>query len=207
MSGPSRPAGSEPYIVAMANQADRANRPTKYIVVGVLLILACLVYMLFGVRTFLEGDGRLGRQTREQNTVERLLAEIEQLNNRNPDLLRLYPPGELLMPTYLRQAATKAFADNPDTDTEPDFFTVPDVDQEPLETTRGLLNNNTVQVRVSGARQFPLEDIFLFIQTALEDDPSGLMFLSDISIRPSSQGWQLTSLEFRRYSFNRNRRR
>jgi len=188
MSAPSRPAGSEPYIVGMANQADRANRPTKYFVIASVLILASLVYLLMGINTFLEGNGRLERLAAEQNTAERLLKDIERLNNRNPDLLRLYPPGEIRMPNYLRDAATKAFADNPETDTEPGFFNVGDV-----------------SVSVGGSRQLPIKDILLFIQTALEDDPSDLMFLSELSLRPTPQGWQVIALEFRRYSFNRNR--
>ena len=205
MSAPSRPAGSEPYIVGMANQADRANRPTKYFVVASVLILASLVYLLMGINAFLEGNGRLERLAAEQNTAERLLKDIERLDNRNPDLLRLYPPGEIRMPNYLRDAATKAFADNPETETEPGFFNVGDVSTEPLETTRGLLNNNTIRVSVGGSRQLPIKDILLFIQTALEDDPSDLMFLSELSLRPTPQGWQVIALEFRRYSFNRNR--
>lgn len=205
MSAPSRPAGSEPYIVGMANQADRANRPTKYFVIASVLILASLIYLLTGINTFLEGNGRLERLTAEQNTTERLLKDIEQLKNRNPDLVKLYPPGEAFMPNHLRDAAAKAFADNPETETEPGFFSVGDVRTEPLETTRGLLNNNTIRVSVSGTRQFPIRDILLFIQTALEDDPSGLMFLSELSLRPTPQGWQVIALEFRRYGFNRNR--
>lgn len=205
MSAPNRPAGSEPYIVAMANQADRANRPTKYFVVAAILILASLVYLLTGINAFLEGNGRLERLSAEQNTTKRLLADIERLNNRNPDLLRLYPPGEILIPNYLRQAATNAFQDNPETDTEPRYFRVGDVTTEPLETTRGRLNNNTIRVSIGEVQQLPIEDILLFIDTALESDPSGLMFLSGLSLRAVPQGWQVLELEFRRYSFNRNR--
>jgi len=205
MNVPHRPAGSEPYIVAMANQADRANRPTKFIVVAIVLILASLVYLLLGINSFVEGNGRLERLTREQSTAERLIEDINRLNNRNPDLLRLYPPGESLVPNNLREAAKKAFANNPNTETTPEFFSVGDVTTEPLETTRGRLNNNTIRVSIGQARQIPIEDILLFIQTALEDDPSGLMFLSDLHIRPTPRGWQVISLEFRRYSFNRNR--
>lgn len=205
MNAPHRPAGSEPYIVAMANQADRANRPTKYLVIALVLIFASIVYMLFGVQAYAEGNGRLERLSRDQRSAERLLEDIERLNNRNPDLLRLYPPGEMRMPNYLREAAEKAFKNNPDTETTPDFFSVGDVTSEPLETTRGLLNNNTIRVSIGQARQIPIEDILLFIQTALEDDPSGLMFLSDLHLRPTPRGWQVISLEFRRYSYNRNR--
>jgi hypothetical protein len=205
MNTPHRPAGSEPYIVAMANQADRANRPTKFIVVAVVLIFASLVCPLFCVSSYAEGNGRLERLSRDQRSAERLLEDIERLNNRNPNLLRLYPPGEILMPNNLREAARKAFEDNPDTETTPDFFSVGDVTTEPLETTRGRLNNNTIRVSIGQARQIPIEDILLFIQTALEDDPSGLMFLSDLHLRPTPRGWQVLALEFRRYSFNRNR--
>ncbi len=205
MNAPHRPAGSEPYIVAMANQADRSNRPTKFIVVASALILASLVYLLLGINAYAEGNGRLDRLIREQRSAEGLLENIERLNNRNPDLLRLYPPGEIRIPFYLREAAAKAFDNNPDTETRPDYFNVGDVTSTPLETTRGRLNSNTIRVSIGQAQQIPIDDILLFIQTALEDDPSGLMFLSDLHIRPTPRGWQVISLEFRRYSFNRNR--
>lgn len=204
MSTPSRPAGSEPYIVAMANQADRANRPTRFIVFGVLLILACCIYMLFGVKAFVESNARLERQLGERLSTEQQLQKIEELRGRSPDLETLYPAGALLMPNHLSAAARSAFANNPDTETEPGFFTISsDVDQKPLETSRGLLNNNTVTVSVAGARQIPIEDILLFIQTALEEDPSEIMFLSEIELRPVPQGWQARTIEFRRYSYNR----
>ncbi len=205
MSTPSRPAGSEPYIVAMANQADRSNRPVRFIVIGCVIVLACLVYMLFGVRDYLAGASRLQSQIVLRASTERSLKQIEQLENRNPDLLRLYPPGELNMPNYLREAATEAFGGNPEGKTQPDFFSVGDVERRPLESTRGQLNNSTVRVTVSGARALPIEDILTFVETAFEKDPSGLMFLSEFDLRPTPQGWQVRSLEFRRYSFNRNR--
>ena len=88
---------------------------------------------------------------------------------------------------------------------QPDFFSVGDVERRPLESTRGQLNNSTVRVTVSGARALPIEDILTFVETAFEKDPSGLMFLSEFDLRPTPQGWQVRSLEFRRYSFNRNR--
>ena len=204
MSTPSRPAGSEPYIVAMANQADRANRPTRFIVIGCVIVLGCLVYMLFGVKEFVDGNSRLQRQITERATTEKSLEQIERLENRNPDLQRLYPPGEALMPNYLRAAATKAFGGNEEGETQPSDFSVADVQRRPLESTRGQLNNSTVRVTVSGARQLPIEDSLTFIETAFEEDPSGLMFLSEFDLRPTPRGWQVRSLEFRRYSFNRD---
>jgi hypothetical protein len=202
MSTANRPAGSEPYIIAMANQADRANRPTKFIFVASLLILAGLMYMLFGVRSFIDGSAHLRRQYTEQANAERQLAEIDRLNNRNPDLVRLYPPGELLMPNHLREAARTAFADNTETDTRPTDFTAGDVRTERLESSPNL-NRNLVRVSLSRTGQFSLEDIFLFIETALRDDPSNMMFLSELDMRPTPRGWSVTSLEFRRYSFRR----
>lgn len=205
MSTPSRPAGSEPYIVAMANSADRANRPVRFIVIACLIVLGGLVYMLFGVKDFVDGNSRLERQIAQRASTERSLEQIEQLQNRNPDLVRLYPPGELFMPNHLRRAAEVAFADNPEDATQPEDFTVGDVEQKPLETSRGQLNNNTVRVQIRGATQIPIEDILLFIETALREDPSEIMFLSEIDLRPTPRGWQANSIEFRRYSFNRNR--
>lgn len=204
MSASPKPAGSEPYIVVMANQADRANRPTIFILLACVIIFAGIVYALFGIRSYVEGNAALQRQLTEQIGVNRRLSEIDRLNERNPDLLRLYPPGELLMPIHLRNAANTAFSDNESSDTLPSDFTVREVTTRPLESSPSL-NVNTVQVTIAGAKQLPLEDIFLFIETALRDEPSGMMFLREIHLSPTPRGWSVTSIEFQRYSFNRNR--
>ncbi len=130
--------------------------------------------------------------------------QIETLRNSNPDLATLYPPADL-MPNPLRRARDIAFGGNDPDKTQPEDLTVPEVTQEPTETTRGLLNTAKVQITARGARNFPIEDILLYIQTALENDPSNLMFLSEIAVRTTPQGWRLEGLEFRRYNINRRR--
>jgi hypothetical protein len=198
MSTPSRPAGSEPYIVAMANQADRSNRPTSFVVIGAIIVLASLIYALFGIRQYVEGNERIRRQTIERNVATGLLEQIEALENRNPDLDALYPSAGL-MPNNLRRAIETAFAD-PERETDPAIFTVTEVSLKPTETTRGLLNTANVEVRATGRTALPIEDILHLVQTALREDPSSLMFLSELSIRTTPQGWVLEGLEFRRYS-------
>ncbi len=204
MSSPNRPAGSEPYIVAMANQADRSNRPTRVLVFAAAVIFGAIVYALFGLSAFAEGNTRIRSQTTQQQEIDRLVTQIETLRNSNPDLATLYPPADL-MPNPLRRARDIAFGGNDPDKTQPEDLTVPEVTQEPTETTRGLLNTAKVQITARGARNFPIEDILLYIQTALENDPSNLMFLSEIAVRTTPQGWRLEGLEFRRYNINRRR--
>lgn len=204
MSSPNRPAGSEPYIVAMANQADRSNRPTRVLVFAGVVIFGAIVYALFGLSAFAEGNARIRSQTTQQQEIDRLVTQIETLRNSNPDLATLYPPADL-MPNPLRRARDIAFGGNDPDKTQPEDLTVPEVTQEPTETTRGLLNTAKVQITARGAKNFPIEDILLYIQTALENDPSGLMFLSEIAVRTTPQGWRLEGLEFRRYNINRRR--
>ncbi|MFI4853542.1 MAG: hypothetical protein ACIAQF_01025 [Phycisphaerales bacterium JB065] len=202
MNSPNRPAGSEPYIVAMANQADRSNRPTRVLVIASAVILAAIVYALFGLGEFTEGNARIREQSLQRQSITNLIQEIKSLRDSNPDLAALYPPADLI-PNTLRQAKDIAFGGHPDDRAQPSDLIVSEVKQEPTETTQRLLNTAKVQISARGGKNFLIEDLLLYIDTAIKTDPKGLLFLSEFAVRTTERGWRLDGLEFRRYNIKR----
>jgi len=86
-----RSAQVEMQLVAMANAAERANRPVLALIVPSVLLIAALVFALAMILEFNGARARFRDNTAQAARIRDLIAAIDAKKSSTPDLAKLYP--------------------------------------------------------------------------------------------------------------------
>ena len=189
-----QPPGSEPIIVAMANAADRRNRPTAWVVVSVVLLIAGLIYGLSGWRTYTSGQQRLAVQYNQDGAANRLIRNITTRSESRPDLKERFGSGSF-MANHVQRAATRVW--NVVGDDLPQGVTIPGTPMERRLEGQSDLKQLNLECRLINQ---PLETIFQFIEEVLAAERLENAFVSRLVLQPATEGWTAT-IEFRQYAY------
>jgi hypothetical protein len=185
------PLGSDPAVVAMANQADRRNRPWLFVALGIAVTLAALVYLIAGSIRLSSGSTRLQTQRTEAANVESRLDRLARARAAMPDMSEY--GSATYMPQRLRSTAADVWGVTVErVATHVNIPTVPD--RVDLVNSEGLRRAATT-VTISGE---PLDRILAFIDQALAREGLESAFVSRLDLRPVPRGWN-ANIEFRQY--------
>lgn len=186
--------GADRSVAALANQADRANRPTTLVVIAGVILLAALIYLVIGLQTSIGARESLRAASNTQYNTARQLSEIEKAKTTGPDL-EIYSGSAALMPTALNKIASEVWGETSGGRTFIRIDASPD--KKPLNENPSLLRS-TVNCTISNQ---PIEQILEFLKATDTDERMAKAFVSRLRLTPTPQGWN-AEIEFRRYELN-----
>ncbi len=79
-------------LTAMANAADRGNRPTSFLIVAAIALLAGIVVLIATYNAFGGQRHVLDIQENKTRNIADLVAQLEALDTQKADLSQVYPP-------------------------------------------------------------------------------------------------------------------
>ncbi len=202
------PPGSDPQLIALANQAERANRPAALIAIVGGLVVVAMIALLVGIAGYADGRAMLVREEAAARLVQTRLDEIAAIKAAQPDAYELYKSGRF-MGKQLDDVAEEVW----ETD---DLSRIVPHDFPPDRTELGIGYPGIGRLKSEWRPQNqPLETIIEFIEAVLADDATrqeryprlaeerccpdlNLVFLGKLQLTPTAAGWSAV-IEFRRY--------
>jgi hypothetical protein len=188
------PLGTDPVLVASANQADRSKRPSLLVVLAVGVVVAALAFLASAAWGYNAGQDRFRAQAGQASQAWMLVGQIERLRAGLPSR-RVYTSATLT-PNKLRSAAAAAW-DIPAEEVD-DVVTIP---AAPTRRTGRVNDDFTIATTSVSFSQQPLDRVLAFVQRALERPNLSTAFVSSLELRPAAVGWT-GQVEFRQYEFN-----
>ena len=184
--------GAEPHMVALANQADAANRPRWIIAFGALVAITCAIIAGIGVTRLL--SARVGYNTAEAQLVqaEQFTTTIKRTRAEQPSLEDLYPPAGLMF-NHVEDTLQRVWGLDRNASYQ-SFATVQRLARDNLLTITSLGKANIECV----IRNQPLDKILAFVETTLAHEAMQNAFISTFELEPTANGWSAV-IEFRRY--------
>ena len=183
--------GAEPHMVALANQADAANRPRWIIAFAAFIAIACAAVAAAGTMRFVSARARYATAEAQLTQADALADQIISTRAAKPSLAELYPPPGLMY-VQVREALMQTWS--VDRDNFNSFATIQLLRQEQLSIPGLDKANVTCTIRNQ-----PLEKILAFIETTLGMESMRHAFVSTFELEPTAGGWN-AEIEFRRYA-------
>ncbi len=197
---PHPPLGTDPGLVATANQADRSKRPVVVVVIAALLLLAAVVYLASGFWTLNSAKDFRRTQLGQASQAWFVVQQIESARAKAPSA-EVYRSASLT-PDRLRRAAAEAWRLDTDAgDSVSDVVTIP---VQPNRTTAHQSPGIEIATTAVSFTGQPLENILRFIRLALQREGLATAFVSKVELRPAPIGWTGV-VEFRQYEYREGR--
>lgn len=193
-----RSAQTELQLQAMAAAADRANRPSEFILIPLVALLAAVLFTIFSVRTFLAERGNLAKAANDGTAV------VELINGIRAEEAKAIDPAKLFIQRqFFGSQILDCINGDPDSGIEALPFkepkpTVGDARSSAAPGAASGINRTEIQCTVNNE---PLDLIFRWIDQVLEH-PSlkGQVFISSLRLQPAAPGWSAT-VTFALYEF------
>lgn len=189
----------EIQLSAIAQAADRRNRPTIAIAIGVAFMLGALGYTIATLWNMNSQGSRLLAAERTGERVASRIADIQLERDSRPDYAAMFPE-KTRYPVSVVDEANRVWPDR--------TWTFGQIGQE--KPTRGVQlieNLNRTGVRLA-IRNEPLEPILELAERIVNgpEEQFGKSFIALLELRPvpSDDTW-LTTIEIDRYEFRRPR--
>ncbi|MCA9293522.1 MAG: hypothetical protein KDA20_06890 [Phycisphaerales bacterium] len=182
--------GVEPHMVALANQADAANRPRWIIAFALICAIGCAAVCAAGTMRLMGARSRYASTEAQLIQADALANQIIATRADKPSLSELYPPAGLM---YNQVQAALESTWQVDRTGFATFATIQPLKEESLSIPGLGKANVTCTIRNQ-----PLEKIMAFIETTLGKSSMRHAFVSTFELEPTSGGWN-AEIEFRRY--------
>ncbi len=190
--------GAEPHMVALANQADAANRPRWIIIFTAVLVILCTTVAAAGTMRFLRARSAYTRVEAQLTQASALTTQIITARTAKPSLATLYP-GAGLMYNHVVKACKQQWGLEGTASVPAAIATIDRV----KHTALSLPGLGKANVKCS-IRNQPLTTTLQFIETVLADEHMANAFISTFELEPTAGGWNAV-IEFRRYEVEEDR--
>lgn len=182
--------GAEPHMVALANQADAANRPRWIIAFTLVCAVVCGAVFAVGAMRLMAARASYAGAEAQLLQADALAQQIIATRADKPSRAELYPPAGLM---YNQVQGALESTWQVDRNGYSSFATIQPLQEDALSIP-GLGKAN-VSCTI---RNQPLEKITAFIEATLGLETMRHAFVSSFQLEPTSGGWN-AEIEFRRY--------
>ena len=189
MTGARWPTQLQAQLVATANGVDRGNRPTLFVVLPTIALVAALIVLLPIWARFNGARDTLVRTQRDWEAVRAMVEEIGSRRDSRPDLAVLFPMNQLFGDN-VEAAAKQVWSELP--------MTVGQPTKREFQATKTELKKFDV---VCSLRTVRLEQLTQWIDRVLASPHLQGVFVSNLELRPVPGGWTGTVV-FRRYQYD-----
>lgn len=166
-------------LTATANAADRANRPTRFVVFAVAVLVVAAVYLAASVRVFERAKETVANAQYEDLLIGQLLAQLTEIVGGGADIAALYPK-DFFVETKIIDSWKAAGIDF-----SPQPIVSDRVSQSVPQNPRVQRYDATCSVN-----QAPVEDVLRWMTAALEhEDLAGKLFVSQATFNPITPEW------------------
>lgn len=190
-----RSASIENQLAAMANSAERTNRPTSLIALGCVILVICIAFTAWSAGRFLSSRSRLRSEMDRRDRVEGILRTIAAKQPDLPDLESLYGREPLIfMAETINDVAKQVW------DVQANNTVLPvNVGSKNGPTkllTNEMLGLSRVDVRMVSPQ--PLEKILAFLEAVDKSEKLQRVNVSLIKLDPAPTGWN-AQIQFTAY--------
>jgi hypothetical protein len=193
-----RDGQTDAQLVALADAADRANRPRMLVIVLALLAGAALVLVVAQSFRFLGARSLLEQRLTEARTVERFAERTRELRDREIDLASLFPDN----PSMADQMQSLA---NEITEAPPGRRITVDVIRRNRAVFQGDPSLQSATVR-STFQSVTTEQLFEWMERVQRLEGLDGAFVTEFSINPVEPGRWRGQVEFRMFVYRENAR-
>ena len=184
------PAQIQSQLLGAANAADRANRPTVFVVLPGALLVVTLVVLLVVLTKFTGARADLRRQAADWASVQATLSQLLDQRSVRPDLAGMFPKNALF-DVNIENVAKQVWGP-----------TIPVTIGSP---TRGRFMFTETEVGkvdvVCTLRSVELDKLAQWIDQVLRMPSLRGVFLAKLELRPAQSGWN-GQVVFRRYEYD-----
>lgn len=193
--------GADPALVAMANQADRSNRPAIFIVIAAALLVATLAYLVASFISYQGASERLRIARAQTVNAMTTLQEIQRLRALAPSEDDF--PSTTLHVSRLRNVAAEVWDLDEDSAQIDQIISLPASPERRAiiggrrDALAGDFSRSMIPVTINGQ---PLDKILQFAEQALAHERLQVAFVSRLRLAPAPRGWNAV-IEFRQYEY------
>lgn len=183
----SKPRGGkvETQLRALANAADRSNKPTWMLLAGALVLAGGLLYAGMSYSNFRRARMRFDAEVGEAQKVGDLLREHAAIKARTPDLAKLYPSLSHFG-SNIENLARRAWSIG---ERQPvPGVTVSEPRSNPSQVNTQL-NMVTVDLQINDQ---PLDKVFQLLESIQGDPTLRPCYISLLVLNPATSGWTAT---------------
>jgi len=184
------PTQLQAQLVATANGVDRANRPTLFLALPAIALLAAIIAVLPIWARFSIARETLRSQQRDWGSVRLTIDEVVKRRNARPDLAKIFPKNQL----FGSNIETEAKAVWPGVSLP---VHIPEPVPRPFLATQTDLKKLDIECTIGNVR---LEQLSQWIDRVLRSPHLRGVFVSNLELRPVTNGWNGT-VTFRRYEY------
>jgi hypothetical protein len=169
-------------LAAVANAADRANRPTHLVAVAGIALVTAILFSLVSFRSLADARAASARAATEADTIEQHIATYQSLQTEDASLATYYPPNPYMDSTIedVAKPYEDEFKNRNTVAASPRRINVPGIpglDRYELECT---IDNDPLQLSMR----------WITDALAEPENLAGRVFISKVSLTPINPYWR-----------------